>query len=199
MPRKKTMKRVNKQQKVTHILKNMQKMEMDWMKLPSKLAIQINKEVNKNKKQESKLKKALNKTEKALTGFASSIKKLKNKPQNKKQLKVKVNAQSSAMKLHNDLKKQLQDTMETVDTLLASHFRISALDKYVSQFDKEWKKSKKSSAQPSKRKTKQKALTKRTKSKDDFDPISVEHSQTQLVEEGSPMQVMLDEITGFSS
>src|SRR5262245_30132672 len=110
MPRTKSKKRANKRQ-VNNILTTVQKLEMELLQTPSKLAAQLDKEINAHKKKENKLAKAFNKAQNKLNSAEAKIKAAENAKSpkaGKKQLKVAKKMYNQAAEIHADLNKQLQ-------------------------------------------------------------------------------------------
>jgi septal ring factor EnvC (AmiA/AmiB activator) len=196
MPRNKTAKRTNKSQTMSNILVSVQKMEKDFIQTPSRLAAQLSKEVNAHKQQENKLKNALNKIKSTLKNAETRVKsaiKVKHTSTGKKQFKIAKKVQGEAVKLHNDLNKQLQAISKALESLLNKHAKLSALGKHVRQFDKEWSKASKKT----KVKAKAKTQTRKAKVKTRTASSVVEQTQHHPVE--STYDTSLDETAEFTS
>jgi len=145
MPRNKIAKRTKKRQTINNVLANMQKIEMDLMRIPAKLAAQLNKEVNTHQRKERKLTKAVNKVNslliKAETRVQSAIE--SKTASSKKMLKKAKKAYNDMAKTHTELNNQLQYISNTLGLLLNKQDKLISLDKHLSQFEKEWAKASK--------------------------------------------------------
>jgi hypothetical protein len=171
MPRTKSKKRTNKRQTVSNILVSVQKMEIDFMQAPSKLAAKLDKEINAHKKQEKKLTKVLNKITSQMNSAEARLEAADGKANftraGKKRLKAVKKMYSAALEAHTQASKQLQTVADTVASLLDKQSKFVALDKCLSIFDKEWVKAAKNAkvkakpqAKPQAKKTKAKFKTK---------------------------------------
>lgn len=143
MPRNKIVKRTNKRQASNNVMANVQKMENEWMLAPAKLAAQLNKEVNAHKRKENKLKKAADKIQVTLARAETRIKSASqaNTPTSKKTLKKAKKIHNEASKAHSDVNKKWKQATQALTSLLDKYAKLIALDKHLSQFEKEWIKS----------------------------------------------------------
>lgn len=201
MPRNKSAKRTNKRQTVSNILVSVQKMEMDLMQSPSKLAAQLDKEINTHKKQENKLKNALNKIKNQVKTAEARLKtagKSKSSSAGKKQLKIAKKMYNEAADAHADLNKQLQSITNTLGALLDKQSKFNALGKCLNQFNKEWSKSAKSAAKKAKAKSKPQAKKIKSKRKNKLESAAVEQLRIQPVETTMDNS-RLDEVTELAS
>lgn len=164
MPRNKNVKRTKKRQsKQSSVLASVKKTEISLMQTPSKLAAQLNKEINALKKIEIKLKNAISKN-KTLVKNAEmrieSVTKSKNTPSSKKKLMKAKKIFGQAIKSYDELDNKLQDIVTRLAALSQQQTRLISLNKYLGQFEKEWAKSKKTSSKAEAKKTKAKARSK---------------------------------------
>lgn len=145
MPRKST-KRTKKRQKVSNVLVSVQKMEMELLKVPAKMAATLGKEINANKKQEAKLNKAMNKLNKQIHKIEaqiSSAENAKNAKAGKKKLKVATKMYNKAADSQALVNKQLVSVANTLQGLLSQQDKFAALEKALKQFNSEWSKTSK--------------------------------------------------------
>lgn len=152
MPRNKSTKRARKQQKSSNPLVGIQKMEMDWLKAPAKMAAQLAKQIQINEKQESKLNKAVKKinaqANKAEAKVESAVA--------KKQIKIATKKLDAIVKAQSDFNKQLQMITNTLDGLNGTRSRLNALQKCIHQFNADWNKAAKNANSNKKQKNRPK-------------------------------------------
>ena len=132
MSRKKTAKRVTKQ--YDNGLSTVIKMEKDFYQTPVKLVSQLNKEINRIKKNEHQVKQALNKLD-------NQLKKLSQKSHSKVTYKL----EKQLLKEKSNLAKQLQNVTGLMQTATEKQEKLLAASKYLNQFEKEWAKGAKKS------------------------------------------------------
>lgn len=196
MPRKKSTKRTIKRQKASNIMVSVQKMEMDLIQTPSKIAAQLDKEINGHQKQEIKLNKAINKIKKQIIKAEAAIKsagKAKSSAVGKKKLKVAKKMYNQAAEIHTSTNKQLQAVTNTVESLLEKQSKFIALGKSLNQFNSEWAKTLKKV----KAKSKAQDVQKKSKAKKKSKSSNVE----QLIQpdENSMVDSTIDEMTDLAS
>jgi len=193
MPRNKSTKRTNKRQSVSNILVSVQKMEMELLQAPAKLAAQLDKEINNHKKQEKKLINAQNKVNKQMMTAEKRFNKAKTSGAGKKQLKAAKKIYSAVTEAHAGVTKQLQVIKNTLAALLDKQSKFTAIGKSLNQFNKEWAKAaKQAKAKPQATKVKSK------KSKAKHDKANVEHLHSQSTDTAVDNPI-LDEITELAS
>lgn len=201
MPRYKSKKRTNKRQAASNVIASVQKLEMDLLQAPSKLADQLDKEINATKKQENKLIKALNKVQKQVTKAEARIKsaeKAKSSHAGKKQFKIGKKMYKEAAAAYSEINKQLQAVTNTLAALLDKQSKFIALGKQLNQFNKEWIKSAKQAKAKAKSKPQAKKTRAKSKSKNKAESRVVEQFHTQPVET-TMEDSSLDEITELAS
>src|SRR5262249_40079165 len=157
---------------VSNILASVQKMEMELLQAPSKLAAQLDKEINHHKKQENKLQNALNKVNKRLNATEARLNSYKEKTSaaGKKQLKKVTKLYNKVSDAHADLSDQLNAVNNILETLLDKQTKFISLGKNLSQLNKEWAKS----AKNAKVKSKPQAKKVKSKEKIKLEPTSAE-------------------------
>lgn len=150
MARTKMKKRSGKKnQAKSNVWGTVQQLENELMRVPAKLAVLVNKEVNAQAKKEAKLQKATDKAQTALLKAEARVKsadKAAPTAASKKKLKVAKKTHQQAADAHLALDKQLQQTTLVVESLLDKQDRLVALDKHLNQFEKEWAKPKATAA-----------------------------------------------------
>lgn len=175
-------------------LVSVQKMEKVLMQTPSKLAAQLSKEISTCKKLEAKLKasaaKSKNQVKTTETRIASILN-AKSSTANKKKLNKAKKTLTQTSKTHTDLGKQLEATTKTLTTLLTQQSKLTALGKYLRQFETEWVKSTKSTN--TKTSAKKSKVKKSRSSTTGTDQPSVKTTETTVDD------VRLDEITELMS
>ena len=145
MPRNKSPKRVAKRQPTQNSLRNLIKVEKELLAIPGKIAAQLNKEVNAYKLKETKSAKALSKIRAAVSKAEtrSQNAQAKSTPAAKKLFKKFKKTYDAAIKTWAKADKQHQDINSALDVLLQKQTKFIALDKHLSQFEKEWSKNSK--------------------------------------------------------
>ena len=156
MSRKKPGKRINKRQSVNSVLVNIQKMEKSLVDAPIKLVAQLNKEINAQKKKEVKLGKTINKVNQTMKKAESKINAIENAAKNtsasKKQLKKTKKAYDTAELSQSKLTAEIQMVTHIIESCTDKQNKLNALSKCLTQFEKDWIKSSKTS--PNKAKSK---------------------------------------------
>lgn len=183
MPRNKIAKRTKKRQTINNVLANLQKMEMDLMRIPAKLVAHLDKEVTAYKRKENKLVKAANKANSALIKAEARLQSAidSKSASSKKTLKKAKATYNTVTKTQDDLNDQLQHICNTLDLLVNKQDKLISLDKCLNQFEKDWVKASK--------KSKSNAANKKGKGKS-------KPSELNLVEQSTaePVQPSLDTV-----
>lgn len=205
MPRKKTAKHHAKRQSASHSSATLQKLEKDFLDAPAKIATQLKKEIAAHKQKELKLKNAAIKAKAQLKNAETRIQaaaKLKGTAAGKKQINRAKKAHNMMQKSHMEANKQLQDASLIVEAFLLKQAKLSAWQKNLNQFEKEWARQAKlmkakANAQAAKVKSKAK-VKKAAKVKNMISPI-VEQPQSTESFETSEEHVRQEEATELTS
>lgn len=135
MPRKKSGKRVIKRKEI-NTLATIQKMEKEFLKTPTMLAVLLNKEINLLKQKESKLKKSINQLITHITNFEKrSLSNAKSSAAHGKKRVYSANVKAKAL-----FTKQLNSIEQLLKTTTDKYAKLIAFSKYINQFEKEWSK-----------------------------------------------------------
>lgn len=141
MARKKTAKRSAKRQPFRNAVTTIEQMEKDFVKTPARLAGQLKKEITALKTKENKLKQALGKVNMNVKMSEKKLEDASSKRDTvalrKKYMKLK-KSYHAYMKEHARLDKELQSATKSLNTLITHQAKLTALNKYIKQFDKEW-------------------------------------------------------------
>lgn len=166
MSRNKTAKHNAKRALVKNTIASTDKMEKDIASVPAKLAAQLNKEITSLKQKENKLKTAHNKIKTDVKNWETRIKaasKAQKSAAAKKRLNAAKKAYTQANKTQDGVSKELQQTVQTLETLLNKQAKFTALSKLLNQFEKEWARNSKKASAANKAKAKKKKSAKKSK------------------------------------
>ena len=181
MPRKKPTKRTPKRQSAHHTLTNVFVMEKDWLAAPAKLAAKLHKEINSHQQKENKSAKMLNKIKEKVKNAEMRSKQAEaaSTPMAKKQFKKWKKAYGIAAKMCDQAAKKHESIATTLETLLNKQAKFIALNKQLSQFEKEWTKQAKNNARtkPSKKSSKAEASSKTEHNQAEHMEMMVDNAQ----------------------
>lgn len=137
MSRRKTKKLAAKKRPVVkNSALNVQKMEMEILEAPAKLAAHLNKLVASLKQKEAKLQKAADKNQSQIIRAQKQLKSSAGKREHNKAKK----SLAESMKAHSMLTKELKEATKSYESYSSKQTKFVELHKTLNQFEKEWPK-----------------------------------------------------------